>query len=133
MKKILIVEDDFGLAEMYRQKFTLEGFEVEVANNGQMALEKLMSLTPDLILLDIMMPGIGGQDVLDIIRNTPETKDAVVIIMTNLDLDSDKGKVHNTVEGYIRKSDLTPKEIVEKVTEILNELDTKNNGNKLNL
>ncbi|KKQ93136.1 MAG: PAS/PAC sensor hybrid histidine kinase [candidate division CPR2 bacterium GW2011_GWC1_39_9] len=125
MKKILIVEDDFGLAEMYRQKFVLEGFEVEVANNGQLALEKLMTLIPNLILLDIMMPGIGGQDVLDIIRNTPETKDAAVIVMTNLDLDSVKERVHNTVEGYIRKSDLTPKEVVEKVTEILNDLDTK--------
>ena len=70
-KKILLVEDDDTLAEVYRQRLELEGFDVARSNNGEAALKDAVEYHPDLILLDVMMPNLNGFDVLDILRNTP--------------------------------------------------------------
>lgn len=72
-KKILLVEDDTALAAVYRSRLELEGFEIREVHNGEDALSATVAFRPDLIVLDAMMPKISGFDVLDILRNTPET------------------------------------------------------------
>ena len=89
-KKILLVEDDTALAAVYRSRLELEGFEINEVNNGEDALSAAISFKPDLILLDAMMPKISGFDVLDILRNTPETTNIRVIMLTALSQPKDK-------------------------------------------
>ena len=79
-RKILLVEDDETLAKVYKDRLELEGFLVEYANNGEGALEAAIRFEPELILLDVMMPRLNGFDVLDILRNTPATKNAKIPI-----------------------------------------------------
>jgi DNA-binding response OmpR family regulator len=71
--KILLVEDDQGLGNVYQVRLTAEGFDVRWVQNGEDALKNALEYRPDLILLDVMMPKLNGFDVLDILRNTPET------------------------------------------------------------
>ena len=93
-KKILLVEDDTALATVYRSRLELEGFEIREVSNGEDALSAAIAFKPDLILLDAMMPKISGFDVLDILRNTPETTNIRVIMLTALSSLNDK------IEGY---------------------------------
>ena len=81
-KKILLVEDDASLAAVYRARLELEGFDIKEVHNGEDALSAAVSYRPDLILLDVMMPKISGFDVLDILRNTPDTTYVRVIMLT---------------------------------------------------
>ena len=83
-KKILLVEDDDTLAEVYRQRLELEGFDVRRSNNGEDALKDAVDYHPDLILLDVMMPSLNGFDVLDILRNSPQTRNIHIIMLTAL-------------------------------------------------
>ena len=83
-RKILLVEDDETLAKVYKDRLELEGFLVEYANNGEGALEAAIRFEPELILLDVMLPRLNGFDVLDILRNTPATKNAKIIMLTAL-------------------------------------------------
>ena len=76
-KKILLVEDDAALSGVYKSRLLMEGFDTREVNNGEQALSAALEYKPDLILLDAMMPKISGFDVLDILRNTPETKNIV--------------------------------------------------------
>src|SRR5580704_16310608 len=72
-KRILLVEDDDALATVYVTRLQAEGFEVRRVGNGEDALASAINFKPDLVLLDVMMPKVSGFDVLDILRNTPET------------------------------------------------------------
>src|SRR5438445_797660 len=89
-KKILLVEDDIALASVYRSRLELENFETKEVHNGEEALTAAKEYKPDLILLDAMMPKISGFDVLDILRNTPETAHMKVIMLTALSQAKDK-------------------------------------------
>ena len=89
-KKILLVDDDEVLASVYRARLELEGFDVREVHNGEDALTATLEYIPDLILLDAMMPKISGFDVLDILRNTPETMNTRVIMLTALSQDKDR-------------------------------------------
>lgn len=89
-KKILLVEDDDGLASVYQTRLEAEGFSVKRVPNGEDALAAATEFRPDLILLDAMMPKVSGFDVLDILRNTPETANMRVIMLTALSQDTDK-------------------------------------------
>lgn len=115
-KKILLVEDDDALANVYRSRLELEGFEVTVVSNGEDALAKTQEYKPDLILLDAMMPKITGFDVLDILRNTPETKDIKVIMLTALSQASDKARANKLgVDDYLVKSQVVIGDVVERI------------------
>jgi DNA-binding response OmpR family regulator len=72
-KRILLVEDDDALANVYLMRLQAEGFETRRVANGEEALAAAISYKPDLVVLDVMMPKVSGFDVLDILRNTPET------------------------------------------------------------
>ena len=115
-RKILLVEDDNALASVYRSRLELEGFDVCEANNGEVALSLAVSEHPDLILLDVMMPKISGFDVLDILRNTPETTNIRVIMLTALSQPKDKERAEQLgVDDYLVKSQVVIGDVVERV------------------
>lgn len=120
MIKVLLVEDDIALRDIYSARFTAENYDVVTASDGEMALTQAVKEKPNLIILDVMMPKISGFDVLDILRATPETKDTKVIMMTALSQtsDVDKGKSLGADE-YLVKSEVTLTDVIEKAKEVL--------------
>lgn len=115
-KKILLVEDDEALAQVYTSRLNIEGFDTHWVGNGEEALSETMKYRPDLILLDVMMPKISGFDVLDILRNTPETRDIRVIMLTALSQPKDKERAESMgVNDYLVKSQVVIGDVVERV------------------
>ena len=115
-KRILLVEDDEALASVYQARLDIEGFDVKQVNNGEEALTVARDYKPDLILLDAMMPKISGFDVLDILRNTPDTANIKVIMLTALSQPKDKERAENLgVDDYLVKSQVVIGDVVERV------------------
>ena len=125
MARIMLVEDDAILAEMYQAKFELEKHEVKLATNGEECLELLDSYVPDLILLDILMPKLNGFHVLKEIKKRPNLRQIPVILLTNLgeaevDMNQELAKALG-VNDYLIKSHHTPDEVVTKINRVLRE------------
>lgn len=115
MKKILIVEDERALALAYQKKFTQAGFEVILAGDGQTGFSQATKEKPDLIILDIMLPGgMNGFDVLRQLKLTDETKTIPVIVMTNL-AEQGKSAIEAGAVEYLLKVSVTLQELMEKV------------------
>lgn len=116
-KKILIVEDDEMLSEIYQKKFSDAGFNVIIANNGKQAFEQInLASDFDLILLDLVMPEEDGFDILKKIKQDQTTQGLRVVIFSNLSQEEDRQRASTLgAEGFIVKSDFTPQEIVTKV------------------
>lgn len=115
-KKILLVEDDETLATVYKSRLDIEGFETRGVYNGEDALSAAIDFKPDLILLDAMMPKISGFDVLDILRNTPETAQIRVIMLTALSQPKDKERAEALgVNDYLVKSQVVIGDVIERV------------------
>lgn len=115
-KKVLLVEDDDSLASVYVTRLEAEGFIIKRVPNGEDALAAAIEFKPDLILLDVMMPKVSGFDVLDILRNTPETANTQVIMLTALSQESDKKRAEELgVDDYLVKSQVVIADVVEKV------------------
>src|SRR5260221_7632427 len=112
MAKILIVEDDPLMIRLYQKVFKFEGYDVEVASNGEEGLEKVRSFVPTLILLDIMMPKMNGLQVLDKLKADDDTKKIPVVMLTNLagSQDAETAIAKGAVK-YIIKSELEPKDV----------------------
>lgn len=120
-KKILLVEDDTALASVYHSRLELEGFEVSEVNNGEEALSKALDFKPDLIVLDAMMPKISGFDVLDILRNTPETAGIRIVMLTALSQPKDKKRAEDLgADDYLVKSQVVIGDVVERIKHHLN-------------
>lgn len=116
MAKIAIIEDDQAISQMYRFKFEGEGYEVETADNGKLGLELVESMKPDIILLDIMMPEMTGDEMLEKLRATTWGKTIKVIILTNMGEQEIPPKVKELgVSGIILKADMTPKQVADIV------------------
>lgn len=120
-KKILLVEDDPTLTEMYQQKFQLDGFDIVTARSGGEGLLVALQNKPDLILLDILLPGMDGMTVMQKLRDDPWGKNVPIIILTNLNADDNilKGVVQDHPAYYLMKSNADPSSVVEKVKEVL--------------
>jgi DNA-binding response OmpR family regulator len=117
--KVLIVEDDKDICEMYAMTFMRKGFTVYTAPDGQNAIQKYQNKKPDIILLDIMMPNIDGYQVLKEIRKNTK-KYIPVIMLTNLDAaDFVKEAQLDDIDAYLIKSHHSPSEIVAKTVEVL--------------
>ena len=115
-KKILLVEDDTALSGVYKSRLELEGFEVAHVANGEDALSKAIEFKPDLIVLDAMMPKINGFDVLDILRNTPETTNVRVIMLTALSQPTDKERARALgADDYLVKSQVVISDVVDRI------------------
>jgi len=116
MTKIAIIEDDAAISQMYRIKFEAEGYTVETADNGKDGLELLERLLPDIILLDLMMPVMSGEEMLTKLRATGWGKNIKVIILTNRGEQEIPEEVKNMgVEAIILKAAMTPRQVAELV------------------
>jgi DNA-binding response OmpR family regulator len=118
--KILIIEDDRYISKMYQLKLSLEGYEVQVADNGRLGVDKVKEFMPDIILLDILMPELDGFEVLKVVKEDEDTKNIPILIMSNLGQEDhiEKGMKMGAI-GYIVKSQFTPSKVVEKIKEVL--------------
>ncbi|KKQ38990.1 MAG: Response regulator receiver protein [Parcubacteria group bacterium GW2011_GWC1_38_17] len=119
-KKILLVEDDPFLRNLMLVKLQKEGFNVIEAFDGEDGLKKANEIKPSLILLDLILPGIDGFEVLKQIKNSSETASIPVIILSNLGsrVDVEKGLKIGAYDFMI-KAHFTPEEIVEKIKNAL--------------
>ncbi|MFW0837988.1 MAG: response regulator [Candidatus Komeilibacteria bacterium] len=117
---ILVAEDDHFLAKIYKIKLAKENINAVIANDGDTALEKIKEVKPALILLDMVLPGKDGFEVLSTIKADKELRDIPVIILSNLGQDSDiaKGKELGALD-YLVKSDISIHEIINKVKILL--------------
>ncbi len=116
MTKIAIIEDDAAISQMYRIKFEAEGYEVETAENGKLGLELAEQMKPDIILLDLMMPIMTGEEMLAHLRKTDWGKKIKVIILTNRGEQEIPPEVKELdVTALILKAAMTPRQVAELV------------------
>jgi DNA-binding response OmpR family regulator len=114
--KIAIIEDDSAIAQMYRMKFEADGYNVETAENGKLGLELIKDLSPDIILLDLMMPEMNGDEMLTKMRATSWGKDIKVIILTNMgEQEAPASLKEQGVSAFIVKAEMTPRQVAELV------------------
>jgi DNA-binding response OmpR family regulator len=122
MIKVLVIEDDKFLRELISQKLLKEGYDVAEAMDGEKGIEAVKQESPDLILLDLILPGMDGFDVLARIKSAPESSDIPVIVLSNLGQkdDIEKGLKMGAVD-YLIKAHFTPGEIIEKIRAVVKE------------
>jgi DNA-binding response OmpR family regulator len=121
-KKVLVIEDDKFLRELISQKLMNEGYDVAEAMDGEKGIEAVKEEKPDLILLDLILPGIDGFEVLARMKSDPDISAIPVIVLSNLGQkdDIEKGLNMGAVD-YLIKAHFTPSEIVEKIRGVLKE------------
>ena len=120
MTKIAIIEDDPVISQMYRMKFETDGFDVQLASNGERGVALVKDFTPDIILMDLQMPEMDGATALGIIRKEPWGKDIPVIILTNLGEEEAPKAIRDLgIDSYIVKAELTPRQVVQRVKQAL--------------
>lgn len=118
--KIAVIEDESAIADMYCFKLELEGFEVQKALNGQDGYELCKSFQPQLILLDLRMPHMSGDEMLQKLRETEWGSTIRVIILTNISRDEAPASLRFlNVDRYIVKAHTTPAQVVVMVKEII--------------
>lgn len=118
--KILLIEDDVFLSNIYSKKFESEGFEMLIALDGEKGLKLALSKEPDLILLDLLLPGINGFEVLKALKKDEMAKKIPIILLTNLSQKEDIEKgLALEADDYLIKTHFMPSEIVEKVKKFL--------------
>ena len=118
--KIAIVEDDQAISAMYRMKFEAEGFTVETAANGKLGLQLAEEMRPDIILLDLMMPEMNGDEMLEKMRKTSWGKTIKVVILTNSGEEQAPPELKSLgLRRYIVKAEMTPRQVAEMVKQEL--------------
>lgn len=116
MSKVAIVEDDQAISQMYRIKFEAEGFKVQTAENGKLGLAMVESFKPDIVLLDLMMPEMNGDEMLEKLRATDWGQDIRVIILTNMGEQEAPAMIKElNVRRFIVKAEMTPRQVAEMV------------------
>ncbi len=118
--RILIVEDEDSLRKLYEKKFTLEGFEVGIAADGLEGLARSELFMPDIILLDIRMPVMSGDEMLERMRQTSWGASIRVVVLTNISRDEAPARLrYLSVDRYIVKAHHTPAQVLAVVNDIL--------------
>ncbi len=119
-KKILIIEDDKFLRDLINQKLLKEGFDIAQAVDGEDGIKKIKEENPDLILLDLILPGIDGFEVLTQMKADPSLASIPVIILSNLGQKEDIEKgLKLGANDFLIKAHFTPGEIIEKIKNVL--------------
>jgi len=121
-KKLLIVDDNWGCSDMYRLRFEHAKWEVKIAYTAEDAIEILKNsdYLPDAILLDLMLPKMQGDELLEIIRKDPRIKDVIVVVLTALNLNPiDQNRISGDADDYIMKLDILPEQLVNRVNELV--------------
>jgi CheY-like chemotaxis protein len=133
---LLIVDDEMSLAEMYADKFRQAGFSIDVAHDGQEGFEKMAAEHPTLVLMDILMPGMSGEQAVEKAKHDPSIQHIPIVMLTNYASSIElKNAMQQGAVDYIVKSETTPAQVVEKVQSILNarpvpKPNTNNKGHK---
>ena len=118
--KVLLVEDDPSLAQIYKVELEMDGFEVVVSTDGEQGLNAAKNDQPNLILLDIVLPKINGLVVLEKLKQTEEVKNIPVIVITNFGQEENVKKAFTLgAEDFILKYQTTPAEVAQKIKDIL--------------
>ena len=120
--RVLLVEDDAFLREIYQDTLTQAGFSVDVAADGNEALQKIKAGNLDLLLQDIILPHMDGIEVLRTLHADPEFQNQLskpVIFLTNLDNDNEMKQALELGQGYIVKSQISPGDLITKIQTIL--------------
>lgn len=118
--KVCIIEDEAAIRDMYRLRFSLEAYEVQVAANGVEGLTLIETFHPDVTLLDLRMPLMGGEEMLTQLRNTSWGSTCKVIILTNISRDEAPAMLQFLrVSRYIVKAHTTPAEVVKIAQEVM--------------
>lgn len=122
--KIAVIEDELPIQSMYRLKLEREGFVVATASNGRTGFELAEAFKPDLILLDLKMPEVSGEEMLTRLRTTDWGADIKVIVLTNISRDEAPQALRFlSVERYIVKAHYTPTQVVQAAKEALGLID----------
>jgi DNA-binding response OmpR family regulator len=117
---ILIIEDHPMTLDVFKTKLELEGYDVHLASDGKVGLEKALTMNPDLVLLDLMLPRLNGLEVLSELRKNPKTVKTPIIILSNWEDDKDiKKGLELGANDFLLKSQITPKEVVGKIKGLL--------------
>lgn len=119
-KRILVIEDDELIAQIYDRQLRAEGYEAKVLHDGKSAVATLTSENFDLVLLDIMMPGMNGLDVLRELKKNSKSAKVPVVMLSNLSEDSTiKEALHLGAVGYLKKIDYLPAQAIAEVKKFL--------------
>jgi len=118
--KVLVIEDDKFLQRLLVMKLTQDGFEVSGASDGEEGLRRIVTESPDLVVLDLIMPKMDGFEVLTQMRTNSASRDIPVIVLSNLGQDEDVSRVKQlgAIE-FLTKSDVSIHEVVRKIKEAL--------------
>ena len=120
LPRIAVIEDERTIAEMYMFKLQHEGYQVEIAYNGQQGIKLIKAFQPQLVLLDLKMPIMNGDEMLERLRSTNWGKDIKVIILTNISKDEAPSNLRFLdVERYIVKAHHTPQQVIDIIQEVL--------------
>lgn len=120
MAKILLIDDDPFILDMYVLKLKDSGFTIDSASNGKDGLSKIKTFEPDLLLLDIVMPTMDGFDVLQEIKKNPPTRLFKIVLLSNLGQKEDVERgLGLGADDYLVKANFTPGEVVQKIQEVL--------------
>ena len=116
MKKILIIEDEEVLLGLLQERLVQEGYQVDIAKDGREGLEKIRKFKPDLILLDIIMPKMGGFEVMEEVNKDEELKTIPIIIVSNSGQPVELERAKKLgVRDWLIKTDFDPQEVIDKV------------------
>lgn len=128
MKKILYIEDDKAIADIFHKRFTEEGYEVSICGNGEDGLNAALDFKPDMIITGILMPKVSGFDVIYILKNTPETKHIPIVVLSALcrQEDIDRAKELGAID-YMVMSEVRVKDVLRRINKLFEQLD---NGGK---
>jgi DNA-binding response OmpR family regulator len=118
--KILIIEDDPMIQKVYHDKLALEGYDVDLASDGEEGMNKALNSKPDLVLLDLVLPKINGFSVLSELRKNPKTQRTPIIILSNRGREDEIEKgLKLGADDYIVKVFATPTHVVERIQKYL--------------
>lgn len=121
-KKILFIEDDEGFYNIFSVPLKMKGYDIVRVSEGNSAVEKIITEKPDLVLLDIVLPGTSGIDILKELREREETQSVVVIMLTNFGSDENISRaMEYGANDYLMKYNIVPSELPDKIAVFLGE------------
>ncbi len=121
-KKIFFVEDDEGFYNIFSVPLKMKGYDIVRVSEGTSAVERIITEKPDLVLLDIVLPGMSGLDILKELREREETQSVVVIMLTNFGSDENISRaMEYGANDYLMKYNIVPSELPDKIGLFLGE------------